>query len=150
MRSCCASAVNVLTNVGLKGGATCRSSSAFQSVLLKKLCCLMFPFTPRRSSGSLTNSCSTNTPDVTNCTGLLQIVQQSLICVPALPFSINPHSDCVLTVKTNGFDWGLVEVVQTCLSLIKIYYSVGVHQHVEPQKSFQNFQLFPLISFFIE
>lgn len=47
----------VLTKVGLNGGATCRCCKAFQSVLLKKLCCLMFPFTPRRSSGSLTNSC---------------------------------------------------------------------------------------------
>lgn len=57
-----ASAATALTNVGLKGGATCLCSRAFQSVALKKLCCLMFPFTPRRSSGSLTNNCSTNTP----------------------------------------------------------------------------------------
>lgn len=59
-RSCRVSAVNTLTKVGLKGGATCCCSRAFQSVLLKKLCRLMSPFTPRRSSGSLTNSCGTN------------------------------------------------------------------------------------------
>ncbi len=60
VRHCWASTVTVLTKVGLKGGVSCRCSRAFQSVLLKKLCCLMFPFTPRRSSGSLTNNCSTN------------------------------------------------------------------------------------------
>lgn len=45
-----------ITKVGLKGGVTCRCSSTTQSVALKKPCARMFPFTPRRSSGSLTNN----------------------------------------------------------------------------------------------
>lgn len=47
---------SALTKVGLKGGVTRRCSSSFQSVALKKLCSLMLPLTPRRSSGSLTNN----------------------------------------------------------------------------------------------
>lgn len=50
----------VLTIVGVKGAGTCCCSKAFQSVLLKKLWCLMFPLVPSRSSGSLTNSWGTN------------------------------------------------------------------------------------------
>lgn len=55
------SAAQLHTSVGLKGGATCLCSRAFQSVALKKLCRRMFPFTPKRSSGSRTNNCSTRT-----------------------------------------------------------------------------------------
>lgn len=47
---------DAITNTGLKGGVTCRRSSTSQSVLLKKPCARMFPLTPRRSSGSLTNN----------------------------------------------------------------------------------------------
>lgn len=47
---------SAITKVGLQGGVTCRCSSISQSVVLKKPCARMFPFTPRRSSGSLTNN----------------------------------------------------------------------------------------------
>lgn len=57
----------LLTKVGLKGGSTFRCSRAAQSVALKKLCCLMFPFTPSRPSGSLTNNCR-HTTEVTHRT----------------------------------------------------------------------------------